>query len=147
VTPVTAYFEYDDASATMSDFTGLRDGLVSNVLANLDGEIIQAAISFLLPISPAGAASGSEIEKTALFTFSLEDSLYAWGLDIAAFAASKFIGNAVDLTDTDVAALVTYLTSSYAHGVRFIAPTGIPLLEVKRARKTFRKHRKQTART
>src|SRR5512142_2364742 len=68
------YGTYDDATATIGTITAWAAARCSQLDAVCDGQIVSMAIT-LYPSLPGGikgaANAGSDVEKTALFTFGL----------------------------------------------------------------------------
>jgi len=145
------YGIFNDAVSTLGELVTYVTTLIEDTDAVLDGKVVKAAISLSLDLSgaevKASPAVGSEIERTALVSFNLMSSSYSYGLDLPAFAAEFYVGNAVDQGATEVAALINQLlaTSSTFQAVEPVS--GKAFSDVRSARKTFRKHRKSTLRS
>lgn len=135
--------EYPD-TATLATVKSTADTLAGLADAVLDGKVFRVRIC--LEFEPTGVksspVSGSEIERTGLLQFDTAALLRNFGLDLPAFALSKFIGNAIDLTDTDVSTLISTIVSG-----GWADPFNNDITAALTGRKTFRKHRKQTRRT
>ena len=148
-TAFPVYFQIDDTT-TLAD---LNTGLVAYgtlLDAILDGQIVKnrLTVEFGVDSGYKGApVAGSEIEVTGLISFNLDaPEGKTYSNDIPAFARSKFVGNKINLTDSDVAAWTARGISATPPSERNDLWSG-GLLSVRSGRKTFRKHRRQTERT
>lgn len=143
---VAFYNQFDDTTTIASLVTALQNfGLL--VQAICDGAIVKNRIIIAAPLGaytdPATVASGVEIERTGLFNFPIvSDPGKSWSYDIPAFAVAKFIGNQIDLTDSDVIAFTNEVTVDYLDSHWITGGLGA----VTSGEKTFRKHRRQTKR-
>jgi len=144
------YGLFDDATATLAELIAYVQTLGEDVNDVIDGAIKKASIALNLDTTDwsirATPVAGCEIERTGLISFNLASSSYSYGVDIPAFAEAKFVGNNIDTGDTNVAALISQLeaTSSTFQAVEPVS--GKAFTDVRSAKKTFRKHRKQTKR-
>jgi hypothetical protein len=145
------YGLFNDAVATLANLTAYLQTLAEDVNAVIDGAIVKASFSMGLDTSGwdlrASPVSGSEIERTGLISFNLESSPYSYGVDIPAFAEGFFVGNAIDQEGTEVAALIAQLEAVSSTFQACEPVSGKSFVEVRSARKTFRKHRKSTKRS
>jgi len=143
----TRVSDADTLSAILTD----QVGLATLVDAIADGKTVKGRLTVEIDLTGAtikGApVSGSETERTGLFTFPITGIPgKSWSIDVPAFAYSKFLGNSIDLTDSDVTAFLTYIGATgttVAYDNRWSAT----LAAVRFAVKSFRKHRGQTKRT
>jgi hypothetical protein len=148
----TAYPYY----ATVSDADALSaiqaesDGLATLLDAITDGQIVKQRLIVEFPVTgglKSAPVAGSEIEVTGLFTYPLTALPgKVFSQDIPTFKRALFVGNKINLSDTDVAAWTdaSESTGSTPGQNNLWSST---LQEVRTGRKTFRKHRKQTERT
>jgi len=121
-------------------------GLIDPIL---DGQIVKSVFNLIVPLAggiKATPVAGSEIERTGLFNWTVNGSIYDYAIDLAAFAAAKFIGNAIDTGDADVSAFIDAIIAGMTH-LAFTDKYGNDVEANRNARKTFRKHRKSTSRT
>ncbi len=134
--------QYPDTT-TLATVQSTADTLGGLMDAVLDGKLFK--IRICLEFQPTGvksdAVAGSEIERTGLVQFDTSALLRNFSVDLPAFAASKFLGNKINLADTDVSTLLSTLISG-----GWADPFNNTLSEVLTGVKTFRKHRKQTKR-
>lgn len=144
VTSFDQPFKFDDATATLAGIISWVQGLGAAIDLVTDGKITKIRVSILIPL-PGGiktaAVAASDVEETGLITYSASGTANAFGVDIPAIPNGKLTGNQVNLTDTDVAALNTYLSTvstSIVGTDRYGNTVSAPLRGVK----TFRKHRR-----
>lgn len=113
-----------------------------------DGKLVKVRLSLLVTLPPgikANAVAGAENERTGLFTCGLANTTKSYGVDVPAFSQGKFNAGSINMLDPGVIGFDTLLTSAYNN----CYPTddkGNEILSIRRARKTFRKHRKALAR-
>jgi hypothetical protein len=142
------YGEVDDTT-TIAALVTEAQAAQDLVDAVLDGQLVKCRYLLEVPMSgtiKSDPVAGSEIERTGLISFDVADTVYSFAIDLAAFALTKFIGNAINMSDADVAALIEALVDGLG-SLGFTDKYGNPLLEALVGRKTFRKHRRQTKRT
>jgi len=150
----------NDQEITSFDIPFLNStGLLADIIAFIgtmtpavdlvtDGAIRKIRVSLLIPIPgtpKTTPALTAENERTGLFTMSASGTPNAYGLDVPAFAAADFVGNQVSLTATDVSSFAALLTATTSN-TKVTDRYGNPLTGVRRATKTFRKHRKALSR-
>lgn len=113
-----------------------------------DGAIRKIRLSLLITLPSglkANPVAGAENERTGLFTCALANTPKSYGIDVPAFAAAKFSAGSILSTDSAVAAFETLLTQS-SDNCYVTDDKGNEVIAVRKARKTFRKHRKALAR-
>lgn len=133
---------------TLADLNTYAATFLPKVDAVTDGKIesARAIIPLTLPGGlKSSAVSGAEIERTGLFNFSVTGSKYRQSIDIPTMANSLTVGNKIDLTQTDVAALVSLLLT-LTQGVQATSEWAAVLVAALDAAKTFRKHRRSAKR-
>ncbi len=144
-TAVTVYAKH--ASATLAQLQTWGTDLSDVIDAALDGKVEKASllVDIALGSPKADAVAGSNIQETALLTFDCTGTPYNFSLDFPAWIQSGFSGKSVDETNAAYQALRDYLitvTNTIVGADRY----GNALASVSKARKTFRKFRKQAAR-
>ena len=150
----------DGEITAMQLYAGNLDALVVTNVTNaqqnaelldamIDGQIVKARIMIDIDISgwtlKSSPVANSEIERTGLFTNSVTGSPYAFSVDVPTQAASTFVNNEINTADPDVSAWLADLITGNA--AAFGNKDDLPFAANLRARKTFRKHRRQTLRT
>lgn len=148
-TEVTTFdqpFDFDSTVTVPGDLLTWIQGLGAAIDLVSDGAITKLRISLFFPL-PGGIkttpTAGSDNEKTGLITLAATGIPYAYGIDVPAIKNSKLTGNQVNTSDTDVAALITYLTTTTLTGITPTDRGYHALLDVIRhAVLTFRKHRR-----
>lgn len=133
-------------TALSTEWTALG-GLIDQVAGV---EILSGSIS-IVKVRDGGWKSapdaGSRVEQTGLFNFLNASSKYKFGLDIPGLADDKIAATGkINLADTDVANLISALTSSFTGGI-FANTSLYPLTALADALLSFRKRRKQLARS
>jgi len=148
ITAMPTFVQFDDGTEDFGTFATYIQNLMENLSPLLDGAIVKARL--VVDYNPLGGdpASGAEIERTGLLSMSLTGVAgRSYGYDIPAFKYSKFDGNKIPLTDTDVEALVSYITFPVGSITVVNENWSYALGSARNGAKTFRKHRKQTKRT
>lgn len=109
---------YIDSGQTIAAAKTALTAYLADVYALTDCEISEGSIAILTgDVSGTyPVTAGAEIEETANLDFKVATVPFHWGETILAFKASKLTGNQVNTADTDVAALVTLLTSAVLGG-------------------------------
>lgn len=99
-----------------------------------------------LEIAGTGEPGGGDIEKGGLFNFNNATDSYATGFFVPAINPSVLNANGlIDLTNTDVANWIAWLTT--AHAAITVVTKGVrALTSLKDALISFRKHRKPLSR-
>lgn len=150
-TPQNVYFTTDDAStlaqlityaqSIMTDLDPVTDSLL------IKGRLwVDVAVPGGLKVAPV---DGGDNEETGLFTLSLTATpSKSFGVDVPAIPNSKLEadGKTINQADTDIAAWITKLTSS-GTGTPTDSVWSSAFSDVRRALKTFRKHRRALRRT
>jgi hypothetical protein len=137
-----------NSTSLLADILAWAAGLLSALDLVIDAKQNKAKICLSIPL-PGGikatATAGAEIERTGLIGFDTPSVFSSYSEDIPGFAYSKFVGNNIDLANAQVSAYVDYvrLANSNTQGTD---RDGNVLGVVKKGKKTFRKHRKSTAR-
>jgi len=128
--------------------------LSANVTPKLDlvtdGAIRKIRLTLLIAL-PGGLKSaptaGAENERTGLFTCALANTQKSFGIDVPAFASAKFAAGSILAADAAVASFETLLSGvAGADNCYVTDDKGNEVIAVRKARKTFRKHRKALAR-
>jgi phage tail sheath protein FI len=135
---------FSTSTGLLADIVAFIGTLTPAVDLITDGAIrkIRVSISVPIPGTPkANANAGAENERTGLFQLSASGTSNSYGLDVPAFKASDFTANMVTLSQTDVASFTALLTAT-TNNTQITDRYGNPITAVKRATKTFRKHRK-----
>jgi len=143
------YASYDDTN-TIADMGTDLIGLGTLLDAVTDGQIVRNRVTVQFALDggyKSAPVSGSEIERTGLLNYPLVGLLgKSYSQDVPSWAYSKFVGNAINLADSDVIAFNAYVSGSSPF-LGYDNTWGYRLGTVLSARKSFRKHRKQTKRT
>jgi len=124
-------------------------GLLSLLDLVIDVKMNKAKICLAIPLPggvKASPVAGAEIERTGLIGFDTPGVFSSYSEDIAGFAYAKFVGNNINLADTDVSAYVDYVRL-VQHNTQGTDRDANILGVVKKGKKTFRKHRKSTSRS
>lgn len=137
-------FQYTVGTTTLANIVSWIQGLGAAVDLVSDGQITKLRVSLLIPL-PGGIksapASGADLEKTGLITWSVAASANAYGEDIPAIKNAELAGNAILFTETNMAALTAYMLA-VTTGIAATDRYGNPLSAIKRGKLTFRKHRR-----
>jgi hypothetical protein len=140
---------FSNSTSLLADILAWAAGLLSLLDVIIDTKELKAKICLSIPI-PGGVkatpAAGAEIERTGLIGFDTPSVFSNYSEDIPGFAYAKFVGNTIPLADTDVAAYVDYVRL-VNHNCQGTDRDGNVLGVVTKGEKTFRKHRKSTARS
>lgn len=144
ITSMDFPFQYTVGTSTLANIVSWIQGLGVAVDLVVDGQITKIRVSLLIPL-PGGIKTtpnaGSDNEKTGLITWDVVGSVNAYGVDLAGIQNSRLTGNQVNLSDTDVAALNTYL-STVTTGIVGTDRYDNALSAPRRGSLTFRKHRR-----
>jgi len=138
-----------DPAATITDL----DGVFANILGLLDsitgGKITQGHYRVLPVISgvKTDPVAGSRIEQSAVFNFSASGTGYKQGVLVPSIANTVITAGKVDLTNADVIAFFTALTTAVVGVLEWTSANRQALLALLDALLSFRKHRKQLARS
>jgi hypothetical protein len=145
VTAVTVYAKH--ASATLAQLQSWGTDMSELIDGALDGKVTKASllVDVTLGDVKSDAAAGSNIQETALITFDCASTPYNFSLDFPAWNDDAFTGKAVDETNAAYQALRDYLITA-SNTIVGTDRYGNALTAVNKARKTFRKFRKQAAR-
>lgn len=114
-----------------------------------DAQIVGGRVS--IEFTPDGAwkdtpGADSFTERTGVFNFTNASTKYKYGVKLPSFANDKLANGKIDLTDTDVAAFITLLTSVFTHG-EYVNPGLAALLALADAFLAARKYRRQLDRS
>lgn len=90
--------------------------------------------------------SGSRVEQTGLFNFVNTTSKYKFGIDLPSIINTALVGGKIDLTNTAIADLVSFLLATFTGG-RFATTSTFFLSALVDAIISFRKRRKSLSRT
>lgn len=138
------YGLFDDSTATLSSIVAWAAARAAQIDAILDGQIVAENLT-IYPTLPGGLKTspnaGSDVEKTALFTWGLGGiaASHSQGMDIPAFLPSKFVGDAVNTVDTAVAAFVTGILPPFGTVTPTNEDWSSGLYSLRKAVKSFRK--------
>jgi len=133
------------STVTVADLTTLAGEYMTLLDAIIDGQITGATYH----IVPAAGAftglksapvAGSNVESTGLFNFSQTGIKYKFGIDVPSIANSKIVGGRVNLSDSDVAAWMGFMTTVHLT-VTVVSKFVLTLVALIDALRTFRKHR------
>jgi len=107
-----------DGGQTVTAAKSALTAYLNAVYPLTDAEISEGSITILTGdlSGTFPATAGSELEETGNLDFSVATVPYHWGETVLAFKASKLSGSQINTADTDVAALVTLLTSAVLGG-------------------------------
>ena len=113
---VPLYATYDDATVTLSDIVTQAGAFAALLDAITDVQIVKEAVTFY-PALPGGLKSepvaSSDVEKTGLLTYNLTSpSGKAFGQDIPGLTLAAFVGDEINLSNTDIEDWITNNTSS-----------------------------------
>lgn len=107
-----------DGTQTIAAAKTALTAYLNDVYPLTDAEISEGSITILtgdlsgtFPVT-----SGADLEETGNLNFSVATVPFHWGETILAFKDSKLTGNQINTADTDVAALITLLTSAVLGG-------------------------------
>lgn len=144
-TPI--YIDIDDTK-TVAALLGDAQALAGAVDAVTDSQITEVRVSIVGPLPGAGKsspASTAENERTGLFNFSQTGSPYKYAVAIPAIKEAAIVNGKIDLSNTDVANLITVLTTAgtVITAVSTAIKTLVALID---ALISFRKHRKAESR-
>jgi len=144
------YYAQIDDTTTLAGLQVFLDEYGTLLDAIIDGAIKKERIVLDFPLTDgvkADPVAGSEIEKTGLLSYPLISVPgKTFSQDIPAFKVSLFVGNKINLSDTDVVAW-TGASKSTGDLPETNDTWGSELQTVRLGQKTFRKHRRQTKRT
>lgn len=111
----SASFFVPASTYTLADITAYHNALAAAVDAVSEGVIIDSSIQ-LSPTLPAGlkssAVANSDVQEGGLIGYSVNGSNYRHSIRIPAFVSAKFVGAALNLTDSDVVALEELLNGT-----------------------------------
>lgn len=125
----------------------------SNILGLLDlitsGQIIGSHYRVLPVITGVKTApvAGSRIEQSAVFNFSASGTGYKQGVLVPSIRNTMITAGKIDLTNADVIAFFTALVTAVAGVLEWTSANRQALLALLDALLSFRKHRKQLARS
>jgi hypothetical protein len=126
-----------DATAAGTQVDSVSDSQVTKITVSLN-----APLAGGLKTTPNATA---ENERTGLLNFRQTGSPYKFGVDIPAIAEATLVNGKIDLSNAQIAAFITFLTT--AHTVFTYVSTAIKaLISLVDALLTFRKHRKAESR-
>jgi len=148
-TSVTQPAMVDPTTGTPAALKTAWLGLGADIDAVSGAQITGGSVAIVY--QPAGGwkatpAAGSRVEQTALFNFINATSKYKWGLDVPSFLNSKISSGKVNLADSAVTALINFILTAFTGG-EFANTSTFPLTALADALLSFRKRRKQLART
>jgi hypothetical protein len=142
---VPFYYTFDGAVVTLAELLAYNSILGGRLDLIVDGKIESINMTLSQPVPgtyKADPVVDSNVQETGLITFQLlVPSSKSYGLDIPAFAASKFAQQEIILGDPDVEAFVSELQDPGLVVVQTNDVWSTGLGAVRKARKKFRKHR------
>ena len=148
ITALPTFIQFDDGTESFTSLAVFVQDLIDAVSAVIDGAVVKARLTIDYAPGTHAAISGAEIERTGSISFPLATVAgRSYSYDIPAFKYSKFVGNSIPLTDSDVAILTGILTTPTDSIVVTDEKWSSALAAATKGAKTFRKHRKQTKRT
>jgi hypothetical protein len=117
--------------------------------AVIDGMITGGRVNVVLP--PDGAwkdAPGADSfdERTGVFNFTNDATKYKFGIKVPSISNDVLSGGKIDLSNTDVLALLATLTAAFTHG-EFVNPGLHTLVALADAFLAARKYRRQLDRS
>lgn len=137
-------FKLDSTVTTIPNIVSWIQGLGVAIDTITDSQILKLRVSILIPL-PGGIKSapntGTDNEKTALFTMNASGTANAYGDDLPSIQNTYVDGNQVDIGALSVAAYLTYITT-VTTGITPTDRYGNALLSARRGSLTFRKHRR-----
>jgi len=143
--PTSLDIPFTTSTGLLADIVAWIGTITPAIDLVVDGQILKIKLSLLIPLPTSGIktapASGAENERTGLFSMVASGTPNGYGFDMPSFSSIYFTGNQIDTSNTNVAALVTLLTS-VTNNTRVTDRYGNNLASVKNAVKTFRKHRR-----
>jgi len=139
------YINYDGATTNADDLI-TEWGVLGNLLDNCSGgQIIGGRISIpLAPITGMKTApvAGTDVSDVAVLNFRNDTTRYLFGELIPNLAAALITGGRINLSNTDLAALITHITSGFTGG-NYANTAGQGLVSLNDAFQGDRKHRAQ----
>jgi len=132
------------AATTLAQVQGWATSALVN-LSNFEFGVIKYA-DVTLPITLPGGigtapVAGSTVRRGGLMSFD-NPTRYSWDQYIPAIDTTVLVGTDIDITNTDVAAWITAMTTGISVSGTFIQPTngsGEDLTALRKATETFRK--------
>lgn len=138
-----------NSTGLLADIVSWATGLLTALDVVVDVQLMKVKVCLSIPI-PGGAKSspvaGAEIERNGLIGFATPAVVSNYSENIPGFAYSKFVGNKINTADTAVSAYIDYVRLANSNTQGTDRDGNILGLSTK-AVKTFRKHRKSTARS
>jgi hypothetical protein len=145
-TAVAVYAKH--TTATLAQLITWGTDLGDVIDAALDSKVEKLSLQIDIPLgSPkSDPVAGSNIQETGLITFDASGTPYNFSLDMPGYIQSGFDGKVIDQTNAAFEALRDYLITA-SNTIIGTDRYNDTLLSVVKARKTFRKFRKQALRT
>lgn len=136
-----------DPTMTVTQLAALWQSNELLIDAVVGGQILHGKAELVLvPDGGKGSpVAGSRVEQTGLFTLGNASNPRSFGQDFPAWADTKISGGHIPLADTDVAALVTALTTP-ATLSEFTTNQFLVLAALRQTAITFRKRRRLESR-
>lgn len=135
---------FTTASGLLADVVSFINALTPAIDVVIDGKILKVRLTLNIPL-PSGLkatpTAGGELERTALFSMQCANTINTHGLDVPSWAQTDFSLNQVLSSGTGVAAFEALLLATTNTTV-MTDRYGNAFTAIKRAAKTFRKHRK-----
>src|SRR5215471_7432286 len=126
ITATTNYFVTMDDSKTIAQLDSDVLSLANAEEALSQGNLTEYRVSIIKTVTPVSAAAG-DVEKGGLFNFDNASDPYAQGYWIPDVNPAILDANGrIDLTNVDVAAFITFLTT--AHTVVTVVTKGVRAL-------------------
>jgi len=139
----------DGAAATVANLKTQWVTGGTDLDAITDGIITGGKVSLVLP--PDGGwndtpGSNSFDERTGMFNFLNGTTKYKFGVKVPSIDEGKLSGGKINLSDTDIAAFISLLTSVFTHG-EYVNPGLYALSALADAFLSARKYRRQLDRS
>jgi hypothetical protein len=143
---VPIYITY--STATLAQLTTYAQSLEDLVDAVLDAKVEKISLTVDVALTgneKADPVAGSNIQETALISWDADNTPYSFAIDLPGYFQDGFTGKTVDQTNAGFQAWRDFLNTA-SNTILGTDRYGNALLTVIRARKTFRKFRKQASR-
>lgn len=142
-----------DVTQPISALTTAWNSLAQTIDAVTAGQITKGHVQILMnPAAVSGPSlktspvAGSRVEQTGIFNFSNAVTTHRWGGIVPALNSTKIVSGKINLVDTAVAALITFLTTVLTVA-QWVTNNQQQLTALRDALISFRKRRKQLSRS
>lgn len=141
------YYALLDPTQTITSLVAAWTSLAGVVDPVTSGQILRGSISIVMPeFNPGKTITGSRVEQTGVFNFLNSITSRRYGQPVIALNNSVIVAGKINLADAGVAALITFLTTTLAVA-EWVNEAKQPLTSLRDALISFRKRRKQLARS